>query len=105
MPVSFYDRLTAWRNEDEQTDGAVLHRASADEAYVLRILKIILWLLGLAACVVLAWQGAGESIIVTGIITLLPIAAWVLFGLSSWGLLLPISLIAALALEAALVLT
>jgi hypothetical protein len=107
MPADIHERLTAWRKELEQSQVMALHRrqASEDEAYVLRILKTLLWLCGLGSCFLLAWRGSGESIVVTGIIMLLPIAAWFIFGLSRWGLLLPVGLLGALALQGALLLS
>jgi hypothetical protein len=108
MPPDIYERLTAWRKELEQAQEAAMHRrrqASEDEASVLGILKTMLWLLGLGSCFLLAWRGSGESVIVTAIIMLLPIGAWFIFGLSRWGLLLPIGLLGALALQGALLLS
>ena len=108
MPADLYERLTAWRKDLEQSHVAAQRRrqqASEDEAYILRILKTLLWLCGLGSCFLLAWRGSGESIIVTGIIMLLPIGTWCIFGLSRWALLLPISLLGALALQGALLLS
>jgi hypothetical protein len=98
-PLSGWRRVVAQAREEER-----YRRPLAEEAYVLRVLKILLWILGLSACFLLAWQGTGESVIVTTLILLLPIAAWCIFGLSRWALILPISLIAALALQGALLL-
>jgi hypothetical protein len=108
MPPDIYERLSAWRKEVEQSQVAAMHRrrqASEDEAYVLRILKVLLWVLGLGSCFLLAWRGSGESVIVTAIIMLLPIAAWFIYGLSWWGLLLPIGLLGALAMQGAILLS
>jgi hypothetical protein len=98
-----YD-LRQWRRVVAKAQNAERYsqRPNAEETAVLRVLKILLWLFGLAACFVLAWRGTGESLIVTTLIMLLPSAAWVIFGLSPWALLLPISLIAALALQGTL---
>jgi hypothetical protein len=100
------DRLSGWRRVVEQAKDANRYRQTpAEEAAVLRVLTILLWVMGLGACFVLAWQGTGGSIIVTGFILLLPIVAWRIFGMSPWALLLPFSLIAALALQGALLLS
>jgi hypothetical protein len=98
-----YD-LRQWRRVVAKAQNAERYsqRPNAEETAVLRVLTILLWLFGLGACLMLAWQGTGGSIIVTGFILLLPIAAWRIFGLSCWGLILPISLITALALQGAL---
>jgi hypothetical protein len=97
------DRLSGWRRVVEQAKDANRYRQPpAEETAVLRVLTILLWIMGLGACVVLAWQGTGGSVIVTAMIMLLPLAAWRIFGMSRWALLLPISLIVALALQGAL---
>ncbi len=98
------DRFSGWRRVVAKAQEAERYsqHPRALEASVLRVLTILLWIMGLGACLLLAWKGSGESVIVTGFILLLPIAAWRIFGMSPWALLLPISLIAALALQGAL---
>jgi hypothetical protein len=98
------ERLSGWRRVVAKAQDAERYsqHPRAEETAVLRVLTILLWLFGLGSCFLLAWRGSGESVIVTGLIMLLPCAAWVIFGLSPWALLLPISLIAALALQGAL---
>jgi hypothetical protein len=97
------EQLSGWRRIVAQSRDEERYRSpSAAETHVLRVLKILLWLMGLGACLILAWRGTGESVIVTVLIMLLPIAAWRIFGMSRWALLLPISLIVALALQGAL---
>ena len=97
-------QLSGWRRVVEQARDTkrYSHYPRTEEASILAVLKILLWLMGLLSCVVLAWSGTGGSVIVTGFILLLPIAAWRIFGLTPWGLLLPISLITALAMQGAL---
>ena len=98
------DRLSGWRRVVEQARDTerYSHYPRTEEASILAVLKILLWLMGLLSCVVLAWSGTGGSVIVTAMIMLLPIAAWRIFGFSPWGLLLPIGLITALAMQGAL---
>jgi hypothetical protein len=74
------------------------------EAYLLKIVSILIWLAGLGSCFVLAWQGSGESPLLTIITLLFPLLAWYLFRLRSWALLLPISLMGLLALQGAILL-
>jgi hypothetical protein len=62
------------------------------EAYLLKIVSILIWLAGIGSCAVLAWWGSGRSELLTSITLLLPLLAWHIFGLWSWMLLLPISL-------------
>jgi hypothetical protein len=101
------DRLSGWRRVVAKAQEAERYsqHPRAEETALLSVLTILLWIMGLGACFVLAWQGTGGSVIVTGFILLLPIAAWRIFGMSPWALLLPISLIAALALQGALYLS
>jgi hypothetical protein len=101
-----YDRLSAaWRDAIKQTEEAAARQrsiADEDEEYVLRILKILLWCGGLGACFMLAWGVSGGSLLVTIITLVFPAATWLFCGLRRWGLLLPICLLAALALHGAL---
>jgi hypothetical protein len=101
------DRLSGWRRVVAKAQEAERYsqQPRAEETAVLGVLTILLWIMGLGACFVLAWQGTGGSVIVTGVILLLPIAAWRIFGMSPWALLLPISLITVLALQGALLLS
>jgi hypothetical protein len=104
-PQSDRYNLRQWRRVVAKAEDAERYQPrAAEETAVLTVLTILLWVMGLTACFVLAWQGTGGSVIVTGIILLLPIGAWRIFGMSRWGLILPISLIAALALQGALLL-
>jgi hypothetical protein len=72
------------------------------EAYLLKIVSILIWLAGLGSCFVLAWRGSGESPLLTIIVLIFPLLAWHIFRLWSWALLLPISLMGLLALQGAL---
>jgi hypothetical protein len=74
------------------------------EEYMLKVVSILIWLAGISACAVLAWWGSGRSELLTGITLLFPILAWHIFGLWTWMLLLPISLMGLLALQGAILL-
>jgi hypothetical protein len=74
------------------------------EGYILKIVSLLIWLAGLGSCLVLAWRGSGESPLLTIIVLILPLVAWHFFGLWSWALLLPISLMGLLALQGAILL-
>jgi hypothetical protein len=74
------------------------------EAYLVKIASILIWLAGLSSCFVLAWWGSGESRLLTTITVIFPLLAWHIFGLWSWALLLPISLMGLLALQGAILL-
>jgi hypothetical protein len=56
------------------------------------------------SCFLLAWRLTGGSLFVTGLTVALPLAAWCLCGFYRWGLLLPLSLLALLAVQGALLL-
>jgi hypothetical protein len=75
-----------------------------DEEYLVRIAKILIWLAGLSSCFILAWRASGESLLLTVITLSVPLLAWHLIGLWSWGLLLPLSLLGLLALQGAILL-
>jgi hypothetical protein len=72
------------------------------EGYMLKIVSILIWLAGLGSCFVLAWWGSGESRLLTTITMIFPLLAWHFFGLWTWALLLPISLMGLLALQGAI---
>jgi hypothetical protein len=69
------------------------------EGYMLKVVSILIWLAGLGSCFVLAWRGSGESPLLTIIVLIFPLVAWHFFGLWTWALLLPISLMGLLALQ------
>ena len=105
IPPDLQERLAAWRQAMTEPDvEQVQEHPRANEAYLLRLAKIMLWVAGLGSCFVLAWYGSGESYLLSGITLLVPLLAWHFLGLWSWGLLLPISLMALLALQGALLL-
>jgi hypothetical protein len=65
-----------------------------DKSYFLVIpAKVGVWLLGLLAGLLFAWVLTNQSIIWTAAIMLAPLTAWVMLGLSNWGLLVPLCLI------------
>jgi hypothetical protein len=95
--------LSGWRRvvakaHDAETDR---QRANGTEAPLLRYAAIVIWVAGLSACGILAWHLSAGSFLLTGFTLLIPGAAWRYFGLSWWGLLLPLSLIGLLALQGA----
>jgi hypothetical protein len=99
-PPNLHDRLSAWRKEVHRAEVARRHRRDVEERF-LRFSMIMLWLAGLAACSLLAWVLSGGSVLLTLITLVFPIVTWFFCGLWRWGLLLPISLLAALAVHGA----
>jgi hypothetical protein len=95
--------LSSFRETTERTQ-EVKQPSHVDEAYVAKVVKVLIWLAGLGSCAVLAWWGSGESQLLTSITLLLPLLAWHIFGLWTWMLLLPISLMGLLALQGAILL-
>jgi hypothetical protein len=93
--------LSSFRETTEQTQ-EVKQPSHVDEAYVAKVVKLLIWLAGLGSCAVLAWWGSGESQLLTSVTLLLPLLAWHIFGLWTWMLLLPISLMGLLALQGAI---
>jgi hypothetical protein len=102
IPPDLQERLAAWRQAMTEPDVAhVQEHPRANEAYLLRLAKILLWIAGLGSCFVLAWSVSGQSYFLSGMTLLVPLVAWHIVGLWSWGLLLPISLMGLLALQGA----
>jgi hypothetical protein len=93
--------MDSWRKEIEKLEEEE-RGISEEEWFLLLIFKTLLWLAGLGACFLLAWQASGGSVLLTVITLLFPLVAWGVLGWNRWALLLPISLIAVLAMQAAL---
>jgi hypothetical protein len=97
--------LASFRETTERSREAQVQQPHhANEEYVGKIVKILIWLAGLGSCAVLAWWGSGQSQLLTGITLLFPLLAWHILGLRTWVLLLPISLMGLLALQGAIML-
>jgi hypothetical protein len=100
-----HEHLISWRKiADEAKAGAARHKQPAsheDEAFLLQLSKLAIWLAGIGSCLVLAWWLSGGSFLLTGITLLFPLGAWFLFGWYRWALLLPLSLMGLLALNGA----
>jgi hypothetical protein len=108
-PSDFHDRLaTAWRDalKQAQAEAAQKQRPApqATEEFFVRIAMVGIWIAGVMSCFLLAWRLTGGSLFVTGLTVALPLAAWCLCGFYRWGLLLPLSLLALLAVQGALLL-
>jgi hypothetical protein len=97
--------LSSFRETTKRTQEEPVKQPShVDEAYVAKVVKVLIWLAGLSSCFVLAWWGSGESRLLSGIAVIFPLLAWHIFGLWTWMLLLPISLMGLLALQGAILL-
>jgi hypothetical protein len=105
----FSDRLAAaWREALKQAqEEAARNRRQvprATEELFVRIAMVGIWIAGILSCFLLAWRLTDGSLLLTGLILLLPIVAWRCCGFYRWGLLLPLSLMALLALQGAFLL-
>jgi hypothetical protein len=108
MQSNLHERLNSWRKvADEAKAEATRQQRPAtqeDEAYVLDLAMLVIWLAGLGSCFILAWWLSAGSFLLTGLTMLLPVGAWLIFGWYRWALLLPLSLMGWLALNGALLL-
>jgi hypothetical protein len=104
IPPDLTERLTSWRQFYEQFQDLTVLRVKALEGHLWQIAKIVLWLVGLGACFILAWRASDQSILLTSITMVIPLLAWFLFRLSTWALLLPMSLMGLLAVQGAILL-
>jgi hypothetical protein len=103
----FSERLSAaWREalKQAQEEAAQKQRPAlnASEELFIRFAMLAIWVAGLSACFVLAWRVTGGSFLLTSLTMLLPLGAWYCCRFYHWGLLLPLSLIGLLALQAAI---
>jgi hypothetical protein len=105
IPPDLEEQIASWFKADtEAQEESVRQPSHTDEAYVARIVKILIWLAGVGSCFVLAWWGSGELRLFSTITVIFPLLAWHIFGLWTWMLLLPISLLGLLALQGAVML-
>jgi hypothetical protein len=97
--------LSSFRETTERIQEEPVKQPShIDEGYIAKVVKVLIWLAGIGSCAVFAWWGSGRSELLTSITLLLPLLAWHIFGLWTWMLLLPISLMGLLALQGAILL-
>jgi hypothetical protein len=100
-----YELLSSWKQVAHRAREQHVRQqhpiAQGNEAPILRLAAIVIWLAGLGACIALAWYLSNGSIILTTLPLLLVGGTWKYVGLAWWGLLLPVSLIGLLAIHGA----
>ena len=99
------ERLSSWKEVAERARDQQVRQqrplAQTNEAPMLRLAVIVIWLAGLAACGILSWHLSNGSVVLTAVPLLIVSGAWKFLGLAWWGLLLPLSLIGLLAIQGA----